>query len=83
MNLARASMEDAMGDDTTNRGARDRARIDLNQDHERRDWAKRLGVTEDDLKLAVHNVGDRADKVREYLRHQTQRKVPHRAGSLR
>jgi hypothetical protein len=65
-----------MGEDTTNRGARDRARINLNQDHERRDWAERLGVTEDDLTLAVHNVGDRADKFREYLRHQTQRKVP-------
>jgi uncharacterized protein DUF3606 len=72
-----------MSDDTTNRGARDRARINLNQDYERRDWAKSLGVTEDELKLAVHNVGDRADKVREYLKHQTQRKGPHRAGYLR
>lgn len=58
-----------MSDDTMNRGAQDRARINLNQDYERRDWAKSLGVTEDELKEAVHNVGDRADKVREYLKH--------------
>jgi hypothetical protein len=61
-------MEEAMSDDATNRGAGDRARINVNQDYERRDWAKRLGVTEDELRLAVHNVGDRADKVREYLK---------------
>jgi len=72
-----------MSDDTTNRGAGDRARINVSQDYETRDWAKRLGVTEDELRLAVHNVGDRADKVREYLKHQTQRKGPHRAGYLR
>ncbi len=32
MNMARDSMEEAMSDDTTNRGARDRARINVNQD---------------------------------------------------
>ena len=58
-----------MSDDKTNRGARDKARINVNQDYERRDWAKSLGVTEDELKQAVHNVGDRAEKVREYLKH--------------
>ncbi len=58
-----------MSDDRTNRGARDRARININQDYERRDWAKSLGVTEDELREAVHNVGDRADKVRNYLEH--------------
>jgi uncharacterized protein DUF3606 len=72
-----------MSDDTTNRGTGDRARINVSQDYERRDWAKRFGVTEDELRLAVHNVGDRADKVREYLKHRTQRKGPHRAGHLR
>ena len=58
-----------MSDDTMNRGARDRARINLSQDYERRDWAESLGVTENELREAVHNVGDRADKVREYLKH--------------
>ena len=64
-----------MSDDLTKRGASDRSRININQDFERRSWAKSLGVTEDDLKEAVHNVGDRADKVREYLKH---RKHPSR-----
>jgi len=58
-----------MSDDRTNRGTRDRARINVDQDYERRDWAKSLGVTEDELREAVHNVGDRADKVRNYLHH--------------
>jgi len=64
-----------MSDDLTNRSGSDRARININQDYERRDWAKSLGVTEQELKDAVHNVGDRADKVREYLKH---RKHPSR-----
>lgn len=58
-----------MSDDLTNRSGSDRSRINVNQDYERRDWAKSLGVTEEELKEAVHNVGDRADKVREYLKH--------------
>lgn len=76
-------MEQAMSHDTTNRAAQDRARINLNQDYERRDWAESLGVTEDELRQAVYNVGDSADKVREYLKHRTQRKGPHRIGFLR
>jgi Protein of unknown function (DUF3606) len=62
-------MEEAVSDDRTKRGSSDRARINLTQDYERRDWAKALGVTEDQLAQAVHNVGDRADKVRNYLQH--------------
>ena len=53
-----------MSDDLTKRGASDRSRININQDFERRSWAKSLAVTEEELKEAVHNVGDRADKVR-------------------
>ena len=56
-----------MSDDATKLGAFDRARINLDQDFERRAWAKALGVTDDPLAQAVHNVGDRADKVWEYL----------------
>jgi Protein of unknown function (DUF3606) len=56
-----------MSDDVTNRETRDRARIDINQDSERRDWAKRLGVTEDELKDAVRTTGDSEPKVRNYL----------------
>jgi len=41
--------------------------ININKDYERRDWAKRFGVTEDELKDAVHAAGDSADKVRDYV----------------
>jgi hypothetical protein len=57
-----------MSDDTTHRGQPDRSRINLNQDYEKRDWAKRLGVSEQELTDAVRAVGDSAEKVREYLK---------------
>jgi uncharacterized protein DUF3606 len=60
-------MRRLMSDDLTNRGQGDKARINLSQDYERRDWAKSLGVTEDELKDAVHTAGDSAAKVRDYL----------------
>ena len=69
-----------MSDDKTKRGAQDRSRINLNQDYERRAWAKRLGVDEHELRNAVSAVGDNAEKVREYLNQHKQRKGPHRAG---
>jgi hypothetical protein len=72
-----------MSDDKTNRGARDRARINVNQDYELRDWAKSLGVDEHALRNAISAVGDSADEVREYLKHRTERKGPHRSGYLR
>ena len=72
-----------MSDDKADRGAQDRARINVNQDYEVRDWAKSLGVSEHDLRNAVQTVGDRADKVKEYLEHRKQRKGPHRARYLR
>ena len=56
-----------MSDDRTNRDVREHARIDINQDSERREWAKSLGVTEDELKDAVRTTGDSAAKVRDYL----------------
>lgn len=57
-----------MSDDKTKSGGQDRERINVNQDFELRDWSKSLGVTPDQLKEAVQAVGDRAEKVREYLR---------------
>jgi hypothetical protein len=57
-----------MADDKTKAGGQDRNRINLNQDYEVRDWAKSLGVTEDELRKAVAAVGNQADKVREYLK---------------
>ena len=57
-----------MSDDKANTGGQDRERINVNQDYELRDWAKSLGTTPEKVKEAVQAVGDRAEKVREYLR---------------
>ena len=56
-----------MSDDLSKRGGQDRDRIDVNQDWELRDWAKKFGVTPDELKRAVQQVGDRAEAVRQHL----------------
>lgn len=56
-----------MADDRSNRGSPDRDRINMNEDYEVRDWAKKLGVSEDELRQAVQKVGDRADAVRQHL----------------
>jgi hypothetical protein len=34
-----------MADDLSKRGGNDRRRIDINEDYELRDWAKKFGVT--------------------------------------
>jgi hypothetical protein len=65
-----------MSDDKSNRGGQDRKRIDVNQDYELRDWSKKFGVTPDELKKAVAEVGNSADKVEQNLR---DRKGPKRA----
>ncbi len=59
-----------MPDDTSKTGGQDRRRINLNEDYERRDWARSLGTTEEGLRQAVQAVGDSADAVREHLRRQ-------------
>jgi hypothetical protein len=55
-------------DDKSKSQGQDRQRINVNQDYELRDWCKSLGTTPEKLKEAVGAVGDRADKVREYLK---------------
>lgn len=57
-----------MADDKRSAHGQDRDRINVNQDYELQDWSKSLGVTPERLKEAVQAVGDRADKVREYLK---------------
>jgi hypothetical protein len=57
-----------MADDPNIRNGSDRDRINVNQDHELRNWAQTLGVSVDQVKKAVQAVGDRADRVREHLR---------------
>ena len=57
-----------MSDDPKNTGRPDRDRINLEQDYEVRDWSASLGVSEDELRAAVKNVGNIASDVREYLK---------------
>ena len=57
-----------MSDDPKNRGAQDRSRIDVSQDHELRYWTKELGVDEETLKAAVRKVGPMVNDVRGALR---------------
>ena len=56
-----------MSDDKSKSGGQDRDRISLTEDYEVRDWCKSLNTTPEKLKEAVQAVGDRAERVREYL----------------
>ena len=56
-----------MSDNKSQTGGQDRERINIHQDYELRDWAKSLNTTPERIKEAVQAVGDRAEKVREYL----------------
>jgi hypothetical protein len=57
----------SMADDLSNRGAPDRDRVNVNEDYELRNWSKKFGVSPEELKRAVAQVGDRADAVRQHL----------------
>lgn len=56
-----------MSDNMNNRGAQDRARININEEHEVRYWTNALGVSKEQLAAAVQSVGVSADKVRAHL----------------
>lgn len=62
------TLETDMADDLKNRGAQDRARIALGEEHEVRYWTEALGVTKEELQHAVDQVGNGADAVREFLK---------------
>ncbi|TMH36589.1 MAG: DUF3606 domain-containing protein [Betaproteobacteria bacterium] len=57
-----------MPDNPKLRGGSDRQRINIEQDYEVQEWSQSLGVSSEQLKEAVQAVGDRADKVRDYLK---------------
>ena len=60
-----------MADDLTDRGTRDRNRIDVNEDWEVRYWATQFGCTAAELRDAVKAAGTpMADKVEAYLEKQ-------------
>ena len=56
-----------MADDKSKPGRPDRDRINVNEEYEVRDWATSFGVSPEELKRAVAQVGDRADAVRQHL----------------
>jgi hypothetical protein len=57
-----------MIEDTTKLGPHDRSRINLDEEYEIRYWMQELGVTEEELRHAVHTAGVLIDDVREHLR---------------
>lgn len=56
-----------MSDDKSKTGQADRARINLSEDYEVRDWATKFGVTEEALRRAAERVGPMAEDVRREL----------------
>lgn len=56
-----------MAGNLTNRGAQDRARIAMGEDHELAYWTDAMGVTKEQLQRAADAAGNGADAVREYL----------------
>ena len=57
-----------MSDDKTQTGKADRDRINLSEDYEVRDWSKKFGVSEDQLRKAVAKVGWMAADVEKELK---------------
>lgn len=47
-----------MSDDKSKASGQDRTRISLSEDYEVRDWAKKFGVTKEQLTAAVRCVGN-------------------------
>ena len=56
-----------MPDDRSKRGAADRSKISMGEDHEVRYWTKHLGISRDELQKAVDKVGNSAAAVRKQL----------------
>ena len=57
-----------MADDPNYRGPQDRSRINLQQEHEVRYWSEKFGVTKEQLREAVEQVGPMVDAVEKRLR---------------
>jgi hypothetical protein len=72
-----------MADDLKKAGGQDRARINVNEDYELRDWSKKFGVTKDELKEAVAAAGDRADAVEKHLKSKRVGRAPAKTSSAR
>lgn len=57
-----------MSDDKSKSGGQDRERISTSEDYEVRDWAKKFGVSSEELKAAVKAVGNEAAAVEAHLK---------------
>jgi len=57
-----------MADDKSKPGGQDRTRISLSEDYEVRDWAKKFGVTKEQLTAAVKSVGKGVKAVEAHLK---------------
>jgi hypothetical protein len=57
-----------MADNLQDRGPQDRARVNVNEPHEVSYWTQKFGVTADQLRNAVTDVGVSADAVEQALR---------------
>ena len=60
-------------DDKTKPGGQDRTRININEDFEVQDWARKFGVSVGALKGAIKAVGDKATDVENHLKGNKQR----------
>jgi hypothetical protein len=56
-----------MADDLKNRGAQDRARLSMDEDHEVRYWTKELGISKERLASIIAPVGNSAEAVKQEL----------------
>ncbi|RZL87497.1 MAG: DUF3606 domain-containing protein [Variovorax sp.] len=56
-----------MADDLHKRGPRDRASINVNEEHELQYWMKEFDVTEEKLRMAVAEVGTSVAGVKDHL----------------
>ena len=52
-----------MADDLKNRGAQDRSRVNIHEDHEVRYWTEKWGISKQQLADAVKKAGVSADAV--------------------
>ncbi len=57
-----------MADNKSQTGKPDRDRINLSEGYEVQDWAKKYGVSTDELRAAVKAVGPMAKDVEAYLK---------------
>jgi hypothetical protein len=57
-----------MSDDKTNRGKQDRVRINIHEDFEVRYWSKELGITPEELKEMIQQLGPSAAAIRQALK---------------